>query len=81
MPLQVVVRDIYKERDVGRFTGTFSDIVEAHGVLALRLTPTKCCSALTLESTAQHASSAECIQGWDRCDRQTSLLKHPSTSL
>ena len=45
MPLQVVVRDIYKERDIGRFTGAFSDIVEAHGVLALRLTPTKCCSA------------------------------------
>ena len=36
---QVTVRDIYKERDIGRFTGFFSEIVEAHGVLALRLTP------------------------------------------
>ena len=50
MPLQMVVRDTYKERDIGRFTGTFSDIVEAHGVLALRLTPTKCCSAPTYEA-------------------------------
>ena len=39
--VQVVVRDIYKERDIGRFTGTFTDIIEAHGVLALRLTPVR----------------------------------------
>ena len=38
---QVVVRDIYKERDIGRFTGSFTDIIEAHGVLALRLTPVR----------------------------------------
>ena len=75
MPLQVVVRDIYKERDIGRFTGTFSDIVEAHGVLALRLTPTKCCSALILESTAQHASSAQA--GF--AVAKLGLLDHPST--
>ena len=41
------MRDIYKERDIGRFTGSFEDIVEAHGVLALRLTPIRCiCSLL-----------------------------------
>ncbi|CAK0783007.1 hypothetical protein CVIRNUC_006202 [Coccomyxa viridis] len=44
--MEVVVRDIYKERDIGRFTGAFSDIVEAHGVLALRLTPTKTVAGL-----------------------------------
>ena len=38
---QVVVRDIYKERNVGLFTGSFEDIVEAHGVLALKLTPVR----------------------------------------
>ena len=38
---QVVVRDVYKERDIGRFTGSFTDIIEAHGVLALRLTPVR----------------------------------------
>ena len=43
---QVVVRDIYKERDIGRFTGSFEDIVEAHGVLALRLTPIRCIRSL-----------------------------------
>ncbi len=41
MCIQVMVRDIYKERDIGRFTGTFTDIIEAHGVLALRLTPVR----------------------------------------
>ena len=60
MPLQVVVRDIYKERDIGRFTGTFSDIVEAHGVLALRLTPTKCCSALLLKHCLTRLLSTVC---------------------
>ena len=38
---QVVVRDIYKERDIGHFIGSFTDIIEAHGVLALRLTPVR----------------------------------------
>ena len=40
--VQVVVRDIYKERDIGKFTGMYRDIVDAHGVLALKLTPVKC---------------------------------------
>ena len=47
----MVVRDIYKERDIGRFTGLFEDIVEAHGVLALRLTPIRCMCSLLTQST------------------------------
>lgn len=43
--VQVVVRDIYKERDIGKFTGTYRDIVDAHGVLALKLTPVRCASS------------------------------------
>ena len=42
---QVMVRDIYKERDIGRFVGTYRDVVDAHGVLALKLTPIKCAAA------------------------------------
>ena len=38
---QVMVRDMYKERDVGRFVGMYRDVVDAHGVLALKLTPVK----------------------------------------
>lgn len=38
---QVTVRDLYKERDCGRFKGSFEDLVDAHGVLALKLTPTR----------------------------------------
>ena len=40
----MVVRDIYKERNIGIFTASFEDIVEAHGVLALKLTPVRYCS-------------------------------------
>lgn len=39
--LQVMVRDLYKERDMGHYTGMMTELVEAHGVLALKLTPTK----------------------------------------
>lgn len=38
---QVMVRDIYKGRDIGLFRGTYRDVVDAHGVLALKLTPTR----------------------------------------
>lgn len=40
--VQVMVRDLYKERDLGRFTGSLTEMVDAHGVLALKLTPVKC---------------------------------------
>ncbi|CAL8470506.1 g10048 [Coccomyxa elongata] len=39
--LEVMVRDLYKERDIGHYTGMMTELVEAHGVLALKLTPTK----------------------------------------
>ena len=33
------MRDIYKERDVGLYKGAYSEMVDAHGVVALKLTP------------------------------------------
>ncbi|EIE22540.1 Melibiase family protein [Coccomyxa subellipsoidea C-169] len=40
--MQVVVRDLYKERDLGRYTGELTELVDAHGVLALKLSPVRC---------------------------------------
>ena len=42
MLAQVVVRDLYKERDLGRYTGELTELVDAHGVLALKLSPVRC---------------------------------------
>ena len=35
------MRDLYKERDIGHYTGMMTELVEAHGVLALKLIPIK----------------------------------------
>jgi hypothetical protein len=35
----VTVRDIYKERNIGVYSGSYSEMVDAHGVVALKLTP------------------------------------------
>lgn len=49
-----MVRDLYKERDMGHYTGMMTEHVEAHGVLALKLTPTK--YALPSSCMLMHAS-------------------------
>jgi hypothetical protein len=53
-----MVRDIYKQRDIGRFRGTYRDVVDAHGVLALKLTPLQCAAHLVLPTALQRAKSA-----------------------
>jgi hypothetical protein len=35
------VRDLFKERDLGRFTGSFTSVVDNHGVIVLRVSPTR----------------------------------------
>ena len=37
--VQAVVRDLYLQRDLGNFTGSFTGTVKAHGALALKVTP------------------------------------------
>lgn len=36
---EAVVRDLYREKDIGTFVGEFTHLVDAHGVLALKITP------------------------------------------
>ncbi|KAK9826107.1 hypothetical protein WJX81_004261 [Elliptochloris bilobata] len=38
---QATVRDLFKERDLGVFTGSFSSVVDNHGVIVLRIATTR----------------------------------------
>ena len=40
-PAQATVRDLYAKKDLGLFSSNFTAIVPYHGVLALKLTPSK----------------------------------------
>ena len=52
MWLQATVRDLYAKKDLGLFTHNFTWIVPQHGVLAIKLTPSKCVSPLNTEHPA-----------------------------
>lgn len=38
---QATVRDLYNKKDLGLFTGNFTAVVPDHGVMAIKLTPSK----------------------------------------
>lgn len=38
----MTVRDLYAKKDLGLFTHNFTAVIPYHGVLALKLTPSKC---------------------------------------
>lgn len=40
--VQATVRDMYTKKDLGLFTHNFTAVIPYHGVLALKLTPSKC---------------------------------------
>ena len=44
--VQVTVRDLYNKKDLGLFTHNFTAVIPYHGVLALKLTPSKCVPVL-----------------------------------
>ena len=39
--MQATVRDLYQKKDLGLFTGNFTMVVPDHGVMAIKLTPSK----------------------------------------
>ena len=41
MAAQANVRDLFKERDLGRFTGSFTSVVDNHGVIVLKVSPAR----------------------------------------
>ena len=41
VPNQATVRDLYAKKDLGLFTHNFTAVVPYHGVMALKLTPSK----------------------------------------
>ena len=41
LTVQATVRDMYAKKDLGLFTGNFTAVVPDHGVVALKLTPSK----------------------------------------
>lgn len=44
--LQATVRDLYAKKDLGLFTSNFTWVIAEHGVMAIKLTPSKCASCL-----------------------------------
>ena len=55
MWLQATVRDLYAKKDLGLFTHNFTWIVPQHGVLAIKLTPSKCVPSPYTEHPAWHS--------------------------
>ena len=39
--VQATVRDLYQKKDLGVFTGNFTVVIPDHGVMAIKLTPSK----------------------------------------
>ena len=39
--VQATVRDLYQKKDLGLFTGNFTVVIPDHGVMAIKLTPSK----------------------------------------
>lgn len=50
------MRDLYAKKDLGLFTHNFTWIVPQHGVLAIKLTPSKCVSSPNAEHPARSSS-------------------------
>ena len=50
---QATVRDLFKERNLGVFSGSFTSVVDNHGVIVLRISPTRQVSHMFFRPCAQ----------------------------